>query len=284
MKYKLTDKTIQFNGRTLYQIQALIDIPKYSIKAGDLGGYIEKEANLSQDNNAWVYGIARMSGNAQVSGGAWVSGNAQVYGNARVYGDAQVSGDALIYGDAQVYGDARVYGDAQVYGGAKVYGYAQVYGNALVYGNAQVESKLDLVYIQAPRYDLTLTNSGLSIGCECYSIEHWLSNYAEIGKKHGFTEKEIEHYLKLIKTVNKIYKAQQELKGLKMSTFPGTCVKCDTRLRWSDSKEDYVCHCIDNIKPTLNIKKFKSEPVEEYYYIESGFTVNNEPMYKRVRK
>lgn len=41
-----------------------------TVEKGELGGFIEKEDNLSHDDNAWVYG------NAQVSGNAWVSGNA----------------------------------------------------------------------------------------------------------------------------------------------------------------------------------------------------------------
>jgi len=224
MKYKLTDNKKVINGITLYQIEAVKDIPKFGIKAGDLGGFIEKESNLSQEDCAWVYGSAQVYGNAQVYGSAWVSGGARVYGNAQVYGSAQVYGDAWVYGNAWVSGNAQVYGSAQVYGDAWVYGNAQVYGSAWVYGNAQVYgsawvsggaliiSKLDLVYLAAPKFDLTLTNAGLSIGCECHSIEHWLSNYREIGTKNNFTEKEIEYYGKLIKTVIKMFKAQQELK------------------------------------------------------------------------
>jgi len=99
-KYSLTKTTKEWCGRTLFQIKAEMSFG--SVAKGELGGYIEKEENLSQDGNAWVYG------DAQVSGNAWVSGNAQVYGDAWVSGDAQVSGDAWVYGDAQVYGDARV--------------------------------------------------------------------------------------------------------------------------------------------------------------------------------
>lgn len=40
------------------------------MKAGELGGYVEKEENVSQDGNAWVYGNARVSGNAWVYGDA----------------------------------------------------------------------------------------------------------------------------------------------------------------------------------------------------------------------
>ena len=98
-KYELTSETKVFLGKTLYRIKALVQFG--NVNAGDLGGWIEKEENLSQSGNAWVYG------------------NAEVYGDAEVYGNARVSGDARVYGNARVSGDARctatpVYGDARV--------------------------------------------------------------------------------------------------------------------------------------------------------------------------
>jgi len=47
-KYELTNETIIHHDHTLHRIRALRDIPRYDVKAGDLGGYIESEANLSQ--------------------------------------------------------------------------------------------------------------------------------------------------------------------------------------------------------------------------------------------
>nr|WP_243647439.1 hypothetical protein [[Ruminococcus] torques] len=75
----------------MFRIKALIEFG--NVKAGDLGGYIEKEENLSHMGDAWVSGDARISGDAQVSGDAWVFGDAQVFGDALVSGDARVSGD-----------------------------------------------------------------------------------------------------------------------------------------------------------------------------------------------
>ena len=129
-KYELTSETKVFLGKTLYRIKALVQFG--NVNAGDLGGWIEKEENLSQSGNAWVSGDASVYGNAEVSGDASVSGNAWVYGNA------SVSGNAWVYGNAEVSGDARVYGNARVSGDASVYGDAEVYGNARVYGNAEV--------------------------------------------------------------------------------------------------------------------------------------------------
>ena len=97
-KYELTTNTKIRMGRKLFQIKAVISFG--DVKAGDLGGYIEKEENLSHDGDAWVSGDAWVYGDAQVSGDAWVSGNALVCGNARVYGGAQVSGDAWVSGNA----------------------------------------------------------------------------------------------------------------------------------------------------------------------------------------
>ena len=101
----LKSDTKTFLGKILYRIKAKISFG--IVIKGELGGYIEKEDNLSVSGNAWVYGNAWVSGDALVYGNARVYGNAWVYGNARVYGNAWVSGDALVYGNAWVYGDAK---------------------------------------------------------------------------------------------------------------------------------------------------------------------------------
>ena len=87
-KYVLTNETIKINDKTLYRIKAIKDFD--NVKAGDLGGFIEKEENLSGYGNAWVYD------NAKVFGNAWVCGNAEVYDNAEVFGNAEVCGVAEV--------------------------------------------------------------------------------------------------------------------------------------------------------------------------------------------
>ena len=126
-KFGLTTNSKMHLGKKLFQIKALISFG--NVEEGDLGGFIEKEDNLSQSGNAWVYG------NAEVSGNARVSGNAEVSGNAWVYGNAWVSGNARVYGNAEVSGNAWVYGNARVSGNAEVSGNAWVSGNARVSGN-----------------------------------------------------------------------------------------------------------------------------------------------------
>ena len=78
MKFSLTKNTKDWFGTTLFQIKAEMSFG--SVSKGDFWGRIEKESNLSQENNAWVYG------------------DALVYDDARVYGDALVYGNALVSG------------------------------------------------------------------------------------------------------------------------------------------------------------------------------------------
>ena len=95
--FKLTAETkINIFGKTLYRIECVIDC-KWA-KAGDKGGWLEKEDNLS--GYAWVSGNAEVSDDARVSGNAWVSGDARVSGDAWVSGDARVSGNAEVSGNA----------------------------------------------------------------------------------------------------------------------------------------------------------------------------------------
>lgn len=141
-KYELTNETLKWEGHVLYRIKALRTFG--NVKAGELGGWVEKEHNLSHEGDCWVednasvYGHARVRDNAQVSENARVYGNAIVYGSACVYGSAQVYGSAWVYGNTLVFDNAKVYGDAQVYGDANVFGDAKVYCFAKVYGFADV--------------------------------------------------------------------------------------------------------------------------------------------------
>ena len=136
--FELTTETRKMFGRTLFRIKALKSFN--DVKVGDLGGFIEKEENLSE--NAWVCDDACVCGNARVYGDARICGNARVFENARICGDARVYENACIYGNAWVYGDARIYGDARVYGDASVFENARIYDEACVYGSVYDDARV----------------------------------------------------------------------------------------------------------------------------------------------
>jgi len=58
-KYELTGETKTLPcGTVLHRIRALRDFG--SVKAGDLGGWIESELNLSHEGDCWVSGNAKV--------------------------------------------------------------------------------------------------------------------------------------------------------------------------------------------------------------------------------
>ena len=180
-KFELTSEFItNIFGTKLFRIKALIEFG--NVKAGELGGFVEKEENLNHEGNAWVYG------------------NAEVYGNARVYGNASVCDDARVYGNASVYGNAWVYGNARVCDDARVYGNASVYGNARVCGDARVYGNADYATVHGfgSEYRTTTffkTKAGeIGVRCGCF-----YGNLSEFRKKvvetHGETKKAKEYLM-----------------------------------------------------------------------------------------
>ena len=99
-KYELTDETKTLaDGTVLHRIRAARDFTLTDgapVCKGDLGGWIERDGNLSHEGNTWVCGNAQVYGDAQVYGNAWVCGSARVCGSAWVYGNAEVCGNAQV--------------------------------------------------------------------------------------------------------------------------------------------------------------------------------------------
>ena len=97
-KYEFTGETkeirLLFRTATLHRIRATVAFG--IVEVGDLGGWIEKEENLSHEGKAWVCGDAKV----------W--GNAEVWGNAKVWGNAEVCGDAEVWGNAEVFSASHV--------------------------------------------------------------------------------------------------------------------------------------------------------------------------------
>ena len=173
-KYKLTDETINVNGKTLYRIKSLKDFG--NVKKGDKGGFVEKEENLSQSGDCWVYDNAKVYNNAKVFdyadiyGNAEIFGNAIVSGNARVYGNAKVYHYAMVYDNAEVCDNAIISGNAEVYHDAAVYGNARVFGNAEICGKAEIANDLDYIVFKnwwsSGRYfTWTRSNNMWKVGC-----------------------------------------------------------------------------------------------------------------------
>lgn len=170
-KYEITDESKLVDGVTVHRIRAMrkfMVADNSVVKAGDLGGWVEREDNLAQNGSAWVADEAVVRGQALVKehalvkdralvcgsavitnlavigGDAWVGDAAHVVGCARVTGHSTICGGATVGGDAHVDdfatvgGTAFICGHAVVRGRAMVRGYAAIRGYAVVRGNASV--------------------------------------------------------------------------------------------------------------------------------------------------
>ena len=135
-KYKLTDETIEVDGKTLYRIEALKNFS--DIKKGNKGGFIEKEENLSHLGNAWVYDNAKVFDNAEIFGDAVVRGMAQICDYAKILECTIISDCAQIYGRSHILGHARVYDMVQIYGDSIVKNYAKIYDEATICGYSMI--------------------------------------------------------------------------------------------------------------------------------------------------
>lgn len=132
--------TVERFGKTLYRIKAVIDIPAYNIRCGDLGGWIASPDNLPQLGNGWVDEHALVYGNAVVTGNALVTGSAEVFGRALIHDHAVVSDHARIFGDAEVANDAHVSGYAMLGGNARVAGVAELSDFDFIGGDTVLDS------------------------------------------------------------------------------------------------------------------------------------------------
>lgn len=136
-KYEiLKDQAITMNGSTIYRIKALKNFG--DVEAGDMGGFVESEDNLSHEGPCWIYGDAMVYHKAKVKDNAIIRDYVHVFNNARVMENAIVEGHARVSDDSTVFGNARVKDNANVFGRGIIHGFAIVQDNATVFEQARI--------------------------------------------------------------------------------------------------------------------------------------------------
>ena len=143
---ELTNDTVSLYGRTLHRICAVRDFVccDVEVKAGTLGGWVEREENLSRYDASWIADEAVVYDNAEVRVNSLVARHARIFGNAVVTDRCHIGGFAKVYGKAMllngvsVRGEAQVFDEATVVDGAVVSDHASVFGHAVVCHGAHV--------------------------------------------------------------------------------------------------------------------------------------------------
>lgn len=105
-KYIITENSlfIKETGKTLYQIQSLVNIisPPFIISKGDFGGYIEHEGNLSQDGECWIFPGCTASDNSRVIQDSILSDNTEISDNVLISGNSVIK-EAKLSGFSSVH-------------------------------------------------------------------------------------------------------------------------------------------------------------------------------------
>jgi len=121
---------------TVYRIAALVDIfnerGELIACAGEVGGFVESERNLSQEGGCWIYFDAMVYGEAQVLNDAQVIGYAEVFGRAIINNKAVISGEATVHGGAFVGESVVVTDEAIITGSAVILGNSIIRGQSII--------------------------------------------------------------------------------------------------------------------------------------------------------
>lgn len=83
------------------RIQALKDIPP-NVRRGDLGGFVEKEWNLSQNGTSWIFDNAVCMEQARVQGDAVLLQSAMAREGTLLGGTAKISGKSIVKGQSYI--------------------------------------------------------------------------------------------------------------------------------------------------------------------------------------
>lgn len=105
------------------------------IPEGALGGYVESEANLSQEGSCWI------SSGSQAYEDALISENALVCGMSIINGNAQIKAAALVM-DSEISGASTIEGIVRI---SKVSGSSAIDAGSVVETGSRVEGNISLI-------------------------------------------------------------------------------------------------------------------------------------------
>lgn len=149
-KYEMTGITINKTNAgvktgVLHRIRALKEfelIDGTIVHAGDLGGYVERESNLSQGGRSWILDNATVIEKGVVECNAIVKNNAAVLRKGFVGDDAIVCDYSIVTDYANVFGKSKIGGSSWIVNrsvvtdNSRVYGWSIIDGSSRIYENA----------------------------------------------------------------------------------------------------------------------------------------------------
>ena len=208
------DVIVLDDNTTLRRIRALVEI-EYLCKPGDLGGYIEKEENLSHEGKCWVYGNAWVHGNARITDNvhvfdrAVVCGNVKMSGHSSAFNNAHLSGNVQLI-DASVSNNARVSGNvvldgAAIVDNATIAGHVTIRPGVIISYRAHITKQSDIVCMQVGTSNLAIYKTTNGLGFNYYSFAGNLKKFVKAVNEGIYCEN-TERFLEFIKQAKQTIK------------------------------------------------------------------------------
>lgn len=180
-KYKFIEDDFRIVNNGASKVHRIVALRDFSdVKKGDLGGYVEKEENLSHEGFAWVYDDGVVFDNARVVNDATVHNYAVVCGATVLYDSACAKDYSIIGGEVVCFDTAHISGKAIVWGDIKITGDSHIYGNVILnmspitLWDADIFQQFHVVAFHGFGSRLSSTavynnrNGGLYVTCGCF--------------------------------------------------------------------------------------------------------------------
>lgn len=173
-KYKLTDITTEFEGRTLYRIRALKSFS--DVKVGDLGGWVSSENNLSQYDNCWVYDNAMCMDNSRMFD------NSKMYYNAIMYDDSRMYDYSEMHDNAKMFNNAKMFDRSKMFGHSEMHDCSEMLDRSVLYRDSVLKDKEKLyreLFLKADKFieiyteEAGMVTGVLRNGKILFSIDHY---------------------------------------------------------------------------------------------------------------
>lgn len=195
-KYEiLTNDSIIYNDKTLYRIRLLKDIGNGdTFKAGEIGGYIENEFNLSQDGECWVDKNSKVIGNVKIYDNALINNSTVTNINneeSKIHGESIIVNATVNISGCDIYDNAKII-DINWLSNSKVYGDSCLLGTCLLLDDSEIK-------------DVSLFDVSLAGSARIFKPNHY-------GKIDGFgLERQIEFYKNKNNGINVVVDGHIEL-------------------------------------------------------------------------
>lgn len=189
-KYELTNITKEYGGKTLYRIRALKNFG--DVKAGDLGGWVQSEDNLSQKGYCWIYDNAKCMDDARMYDNSRMYDDSKMYWNSIMYDDSRMRDKSEMRGNSKMYGYTIMRDNSIMYDNSTMYGNSRMYGNSVMYDDSKMFGN-STMYDNSRMYDNSVMYDNSKI--YSYGMLRGESELHGTNKLHGELDSKVDKYI-----------------------------------------------------------------------------------------